>query len=116
MALGADAGVAGMDKASGLAGVIVGFCELAALIMGVTAWASRRRTAGVDEDFDDSGKPPKTANAMEASKGRGHAGGPKYVVDLRGSQAASVGDGGIHYVDLRGARPPDGPVGASGHE
>lgn len=47
--LAVDVAVAGMDRASGLAGVLVGFCELGALVLGVAAWAAERRAVGGQE-------------------------------------------------------------------
>jgi hypothetical protein len=46
VALISDA-AAGLGQTSGLARVIVGFCELAALVLGVAGWASRRREVSV---------------------------------------------------------------------
>lgn len=102
VALISDAVVAGLGQASGLAGVIVGFCELAALVLGVAGWASRRREAsackGVIPDVAATdAHPVEAASIANTQAGKDH----KYVVDARGTAGLQVGDGNIQHNDFR---------------
>lgn len=102
--LGAQVAIAGVDKASGLAAVIAGFCELAAFTLGVAGWASRRRmnSAGIGMEHADT-----VASAAAEGAGPDEArAGAKYEIDARGAHVGHVGDGGFHYADYRGLRPP----------
>ena len=107
--LAADVVVAGMGRAAGLAGVIVGFCELGALVLGVAARTgeqqarSERREGRVPEVADEGGDGRLTG---------GMAG--KYVVDARHSRGVQVGDRSVQRNDFRSAAAAGGPGGVDG--
>jgi hypothetical protein len=99
--LGVDVAVAGLDKASGLAGVIVGFCELTAFALGVAAWAGRRRVASIATEEPDA--VPMDTSVTEVSRlaaGTVEKRG-KYVVDAPNSKGLQIGDGNIQRNDFR---------------
>jgi len=88
-----DVALNGTGKASGLAGIIVAFCELGALVLGVTAWAAERRTAA---GKSSPGRPGRARDPdLEEPRHARPAGSGKYVVDARGVKGLQVGDGNI---------------------
>lgn len=97
--LGVVAGLRGLDKAAGLAGVIVGFCELGALVLGVAAWSAERRGAGREPDprssrvCDEGQAPPAPPGPPVPAAPR--AG--KYVISAETIEKSQVGDGNIQY-------------------
>jgi hypothetical protein len=100
--LGVDVVVAGTARASGLAGVIVGFCELVALVLGVASWAAHRREA---RERHASGLPeasevPVPVAPESAADARPGNASPKYVVDARGAHGVQVGDHGIQHNEF----------------
>jgi hypothetical protein len=122
--LALDAGLAGVTQASGLAGVIVGFCELGALLLAVVSWTAERRRASAEPDPAPAAAvtpepaaatpepaPPQTAPPQTATP---EAAPAKYVVDLRDAHGVQVGDHNIQHnvygrdVFRRGPGQPDG--------
>jgi hypothetical protein len=103
--LAIDAAVGGADKASGLAGVIAGFCELVASLLGVAAWARTRQGARIGE---------KTRAAASAGRIGTHADtgvrtaarSSRYIVDVHGAEGVQVGNGNIQHNSF--CPPPDG--------
>jgi hypothetical protein len=96
--------VSGMDEATVWAGVIVGFCELAALVLGTTAWASERQAAAVSREADSA----EPGAALHEGEGGGEprvGGGGKYTVDAREAEAVQIGDGNTQHNDFRRASP-----------
>jgi hypothetical protein len=87
--LGADVAVAGTGKAAELAGVIAGFCELGAVLLGVVAWAGDRRPGAVPTEV--AKKPVQDSPASAA----------KYVVDARHARGVQAGDGAAQHNDFR---------------
>jgi hypothetical protein len=98
--LGIDVAVAGTTQAAGLAGVIVGFCELGALVLGVGSWAARRQEAG---DQRDSHPPEVPERAGQEADGIVPPVSPsaKYIVDTRQAQAVQIGDHSTQHNDFR---------------
>lgn len=92
--LGAMVAVAGVDKAAGLAGVIVGFCEVAALLVAVVGWAGDRRAAATD-------RPGAAAAPAGTAVLPPPAGTAKYVVDASNAQGVQTGDGNTQHNDFR---------------
>jgi RIP homotypic interaction motif len=107
----ADLAVGGPGKASALAGVIAGFCELGALVLGVSAWAGQRRSASEQAseqrepatpheperaapERDGAGAAPESAPGPDSASG-------KYVVDARLAQGVQIGDGNTQRNDFR---------------
>jgi hypothetical protein len=99
----ADAAVAGVGKASGLAGVIAGLCELAGLMLAVAGLAGRRRAALPGGDSRDGSPADPAAAGPSRGAGGETEGRPKYVVDARESSALQVGDGNLQHNDFRRA-------------
>jgi hypothetical protein len=97
----ADAAVAGVGKASGLAGVIAGLCELAGLVLGVAGLTGRRRAVLPDGDSRDGSPAGPAAADPSRGTGGGTGGRPIYVVDARESSALQVGDGNLQHNDFR---------------
>jgi hypothetical protein len=89
----------GVDKASGLAGVIVGFCELAALVLGVFAYAAERREPGRGADAEPTA-PAATAPAAGPTKAS-EAGSAKYAVDARGAHGVQTGERNTQHNQFR---------------
>jgi hypothetical protein len=102
--LALDVAVAGTSEATGLAGVIAGFCELAALVLGVTAWAGERRVAGAGRRAED-GSSAAAADGCSRSPAAGQREDGKYVVDARGAEGLQVGDGNSQHIVLRRSSP-----------
>jgi hypothetical protein len=104
--LAIDVVIAGTSEAAGLAGVIAGFCELAALVLGVAAWAGERRAAdarAVEAVKDVSSA--VAAGGRSASPADGQRRDGKYVVDARGAEGLQVGDGNTQHVVFRRSSP-----------
>jgi hypothetical protein len=104
--LGVDVAVVGVGRASGLAGVMAGFCELAALVLGVAGWACKRRAAVAGATGPGAatagGKAPEVIQG-----GTGEIGGDaKYAVDARDVRGLQVGENNIQRNDFR--YPPPG--------
>jgi type VI protein secretion system component VasK len=103
--LALDVTVVGTGKAAALAGVIAGFCELAALVLGVFAWAGQRRAAAASREEketspvaaarDDSGGADATQAGVDT----------KYVVDARRAAGVQVGEGNTQHVVSRRPSP-----------
>jgi hypothetical protein len=94
--LGVAVAVAGVDKAAGLAGVIVGFCELGALMLGVVGWVGQQRAAAGTPGpevaaVSGSAAEPKPPTAQPAT----------YVVDARQAQGVQTGEGNTQHNDYR---------------
>jgi len=101
--LAVEIAVAGTEQAAALAGVIVGFCELAALLLGVTAWVGERQTSAKAQQAKGT---PSAGNISSGSKTpvadkRGQDG--KYVVDARGATGLQVGENNTQNII---SRPP----------
>jgi len=96
--------VAGLGQASGLAGVIAGFCELTAFLLGVAGWVGKRRAASASEDIPDAAAtrtPPVKVSSTSNTETEKSA---KYVVDARGARVLQIGDRNAQYNDFpRGA-------------
>lgn len=103
--LGVDVAVAGTDKAAGLAGIIVGFCELAAVVLAVVGLTGQRRTteAGSQVPRRDPGAkvgdPADSARAPQSEIG-------KYRVDAHGAEGLQIGDNNTQR-NIFGRIPPD---------
>lgn len=101
--LGVDVAVAGVDRASASAGVIAGFCELTAFVLGMTGWVAKRRTALTGAD-----SPGATAAGGRAADVNHEASGEtegsaKYEVDARDTRGLQIGDHNIQRNDFRRA-------------
>ncbi len=100
IAIGVEVAMAGIDKAAGLAGVIVGFCELAALVLGVAGFmASRRGESRGEDERQRGGEAEAAATApvtpAPCSPAEGPASQGKYVVDIREASGVQVGDNNV---------------------
>lgn len=98
--LGIDVAVAGTTQAAGLAGVIVGFCELGALVLGVVSRAAQRHEAKEQQASSLPDAPGTAPQEPERNAQPGNASG-KYVVDARQAQGVQIGDHGIQRVEFR---------------
>jgi hypothetical protein len=99
--LGVVAVTAGLAAASGLAGVIVGFCELAAAALAVIGWAGERRSAASAGKEGRSTSGPSAGQPAGQGPTSGHSGG-KYAVTMRdNAQGIMIGDGNVQNIDLR---------------
>jgi hypothetical protein len=96
IAVGAGAGlcaeiaVEGVSQAAGLAGVIAGFCELGALVMGVAGLAGEHRITRGDAERTAVAPALETAGKVVEAGAENQAG--KYTVDLRQARMVQVGD------------------------
>jgi hypothetical protein len=101
--LGADAVVAGVGTAAGLAGVMAGFCELAAFVLGVTGWAARCKTAlnaaGNPGEATASDSADEVARATRQDPGER----ARYGVDARNACGLQIGDHNFQRNDFRHA-------------
>jgi hypothetical protein len=95
--LAVDIAVAGPGQAAGLAGVIAGFCELAALVLGVAAWAARRQATDNHSGRSASRVAEKDGETAPTAR----EGADKYVVDSRQARGIQVGDGNTQHNDFR---------------
>jgi hypothetical protein len=95
--LGVDIAVAGPDKASVLAGIVVGFCELVGAVLAMITWSGERRSA--DASVRDVSAPASDSGGTKPATG-------KYVVDARGAAGVQVGDGNVQHVDARPVPAP----------
>ncbi|MGA5821500.1 hypothetical protein ACPC54_26960 [Kitasatospora sp. NPDC094028] len=88
VALGVYALLAGADRASGLAGVIVGFCEIGALVLGVVGWAAERRAA-----------PAATAPTAQTTPApaQPQAQNGKFAISAERIEKAQFGDGNTQH-------------------
>jgi hypothetical protein len=109
--LGADAVVAGVDRASGLAGVVAGFCELAAFVLGVTGWVARRRTALSSADGRGDDAAGSGSDEVGPGAGAEAAARAKYAVDVREARGLQIGDHNIQQNEFRGVPPACGQGG-----
>lgn len=102
--LGVDIVVAGISRAAALAGVIVGFCEIGALLLALAAWVAERR------ERPARGLPPAHGPTGQEDAAAGPAvTSPKFVVDAGQAGVVQIGDHGIQHVHAR-SEPgrPDG--------
>jgi hypothetical protein len=106
--LGADIVLAGVNKSAGFAGVIAGFCELAAFALGVAGWAGGRRAALAGGNTRDTCAVSAPAEPSHAAS-RATEGDAKYTVDARGAQGVQIGDNSFQHNDFRRASPGRGP-------
>lgn len=103
--LAVDVAVAGTGPAAALAGIIAGFCELAALLLGITAWVGGRQASAKIQQAKGtpsaggSNSSPKPAVANK----RGQDG--KYVVDARGATGLQIGESNTQHIVLRRPTP-----------
>ena len=104
IAIGVDAAVAGIDKAAGLAGVIVGFCELAALALGVAGFMADRREGRSKGERPGVGEVAAAATSPSAPASGAPADGPavqgKYVVDVRDASGVQIGDHNVQHNEF----------------
>lgn len=100
--LGVVTVTAGLTAASGLAGVIVSFCELVAVALAVIGWAGERRSAvGAGKEGISTYAPSAGQPAPGQGPASGDTGG-KYAVTLGDSaQGIMIGDGNVQNIDLR---------------
>ena len=100
--LGVVAVTTGLTAASGLAGVIVGFCELVVVALAVIGWAGERRSAtAAGKEGTSTSAPSAGRPAPGQGPASGHSGG-KYAVTVGGNaQGIMIGDGNVQNVDLR---------------
>lgn len=101
--LGVVAVEEGLTAASGLAGVIAGFCELTAVALAVIGWVGKRRSVTDTRKEETRATSAPSAGPHDANQhladGRG---GGKYVVNLGdNAQGTVIGDGNILHNDLR---------------
>jgi hypothetical protein len=106
LALAVDAVVGGIDEAAGLAGVIVGFCEIGALLLGLAGWAAERRRAGPDSTATDhdvaAADPPAAGEGRPAPASPAPpptADGPKFSITADRIEKSQFGDGNIQIND-----------------
>jgi hypothetical protein len=101
--LAIDVALAGTDKAAALAGVIAGFCELAALLLGVTAWVGERQASARAQQAKGTPSAGRTSSGLKTpvADKRGQDG--KYVVDARGATGVQVGENNTQNIL---SRPP----------
>ncbi|GAB2734688.1 hypothetical protein GCM10010442_65020 [Kitasatospora kifunensis] len=90
VALGVYALLAGADKASGLAGVIVGFCEIGALVLGVVGWAAERRAA-------PASTAPTAPTAPAPAPAQPQAQNGKFAISAERIEKAQFGDGNTQH-------------------
>jgi len=99
VALVVVAATAGLTAASGLAGVIVGLCELVAVALAVIGWAGRRRPSAAAGEEGTSTSAP---SAGQPDPGQGLAAGRssgKYTVSLGdNAQGVMIGDGNVQNI------------------
>jgi hypothetical protein len=94
----AEVATAGLGRAAGLAGVIGGFCELGALVLGVAGLARDRRSARGSAADAAAAPAPGPEPSSPGSQGAA----VKYVVDSRGAAGVLIGDGGIQVNESGG--------------
>lgn len=97
--LAVDVAAAGMEQATGLAGVIVGFCEIGVLVLGVAAWAAERRSSPlVSARAAATSAPEKGEEGSGADAARGSpVGNGKYVIITEKIDRSQIGDGNSQY-------------------
>lgn len=100
--LGVVAVTAGLAAASGLAGLVVGFCELVAVTLAILGWVGERRSATEAAKEEPSISLPSAGRpAPSRDPASGHSSG-KYAVTLGDSnQGTMIGDGNVQNIDLR---------------
>ena len=81
IALAVDIAVEGVDNAAGMAGVLVGFCELGALVLAVAGWASEHReSASPEPDADASAVETRDRNGLADRRTRaGRSESPVFI-------------------------------------
>ena len=100
-----DVAVAGTGEAAGLAGVIVAFCELAALVLGVTAWAAERRAPAAGPQAEGASSAATAGGDSRGSVAGQRVENGKYAVDARGAEGLQVGDGNAQHNVFRRSSP-----------
>jgi hypothetical protein len=100
--LGVEVAVAGPGQAAGLAGVIAGFCELGAVLLGVAGWAAQHRAGGDRRAAGAPGGPDPDESGLAAGNAAVGAAG-KYVVDARHARGVQVGDRNIQRNEFGGS-------------
>jgi hypothetical protein len=101
----ADVAVAGIGAAATLAGVIAGFCELVAVVLGVSAWTAERRSSGTGRRAENAGSGASARSASETLVPATHGDDGKYVVDARGADGLQIGDGNTQHIIFGRATP-----------
>jgi|SRR5450755_3855750 hypothetical protein len=104
--LAVDVAFEGLEKAAGLAGVVVGFCELGALALAVIGWAAHRRASG--DQSASKVTPAQPTDGVECvPTTRAGTAESKYAVDIGEAQGVQIGDGNTQSNDFRDL-PRDG--------
>src|SRR2546421_6826117 len=93
-----DVAVPGTDQAAALAGVIVGFCELAALLLGVTAWVGERQASAMAKQAKGMSYAGSTSSSLKTPAADKRSPDGKYVVDARGAIGLQVGENNTQYI------------------
>lgn len=102
--LAVDVAVAGTGQAAALAGVIVGFCELTALLLGITAWVGKRQASAKAQQVKGAVSTGNTASGSETSVAKRTQDG-KYEVDARWATGLQVGENNTQHIVLRSPTP-----------
>lgn len=102
--LGVDVAVAGIDKASGLAGVIAAFCELVAVVLAIAGRAGQRRSTATRARQAPSAPEPTGDGDTDRPKD-GNGASAKYAVDASHAEGVQIGDGNTQYLDYRRSSP-----------
>lgn len=93
----------------GLAGIIVGFCEPGALVLGAASWAGERRAGDARREPGGPGAPKKSRAGMVSGAGGSVR---RYVVDARRALGVQAGDGNIQRNEFRRSAVSDDASGA----
>ncbi|MFE2192186.1 hypothetical protein ACFXAQ_15320 [Streptomyces olivaceus] len=88
----------GAQAASGLAGLLVAFCEIGAVLLAVTAWSAERRRAedgAVRRPPDGTGEPAAGPRAGRGGRPAAPSGG--FVVNSERIEKSQIGDGNTQH-------------------
>lgn len=96
--LAVDVAVYGTNQAAALAGVIVGFCELGALLLGVTAWVVERQRSAKARQPEGTPSAGSTSSDSKAPAADKYHQDGKYVVDARGASGLQVGENNTQHI------------------
>lgn len=100
--LGVVAVTAGLAAASGLAGVIAGFCELVAVALAVIGWSGRHRpTTGAAKEWTSTSAPSAERPALGLGSASSHSGSKYEVTVGDNAQDFMIGDNNVLNIDHR---------------
>jgi hypothetical protein len=99
--LGVIAVTSGLTASSGLAGFIVGFCELLAVTLAVIGWAGQHRPSA-DEEKEKTSASVSSSGQPDAGQGLAPGrSGVKYAVTLGNSaRGVMIGDSNVQNIDF----------------